>query len=152
MRTFFKLLFRLFLLLVTGMLGLAALAYWRFRHPLPTHGLDYIQGVTGVQFPPGITQYVAHDNAETFITAHLTIPPAEIQPFILRQRFSISPQAAQQLRGVSSLPLPFNIVPASANYALVGRSARNAWTFVLDSRSGDLWATVEYPDAQGDPP
>ena len=90
MRAIFKLVSRLALLLVIALVAVAARLYWVFTHPSPTEGLGYIQNISGVRFPPGISNYVAHDQGESFITAHLTLPPIEIADFAQRYRFAPS--------------------------------------------------------------
>ena len=159
-----KLLFRLSLLLAIVLVAVAVRLYWVFTHPSPAEGLNYIQGTSGVRFPPGVTNFVSYDRGESFVTAHLTLPPAEIAGFAQRYHFIPSqrsdilspvargPNPTGWLREPERLPAPFSSIPSAPLLSHFGRTRTNTWTFVLAPRTGDLWVTVEYPDPQGGPP
>lgn len=119
---------------------------WCDLNPPPTKVLSFIQSATGVQFPPSITQYAQFNDGMGSMTVHLTLPPTKIKSFIQQQHFTISPSGSQDISDVSLLPVPFNKVPTSADYALRGSSEKYRWNFVLDARSGNLWVHLYYPD------
>lgn len=146
MKTMLKLLLIGILLSLIYYVGQGAYFLWNLDHPSPTANFSLIQSITGVRFPLGITQYAEFDDVLGYVTAHLKLPPNEIQSFIKQHHFiTIDPMYSLSDRDVSHLSTPFNKIPNSVNYMLRGDKGVHSWHFVLDSRSGNLWLKVWFP-------
>lgn len=139
------------MLLVAGYSAIA------FHHWI---SLSFISRITGVEFPPGISNVTIYDNTEYVVVAHVHVPNDQVAAFVqlndfekIEDRQELKDRIAQVSRFAPSLfDARFRDVPMTANWNKLGRTESNTWLFQLDRATGDLWIEVMYPDRGGDPP
>ena len=150
-------------LIVGGVTALTLLAGWLVFPCTPHGSLAYMQRISGVRLPPGIRDVSVYDNGETYVTAHVLLPAGAVndfasqfafQPVLHKEGAPVGiPGAPFGILGIEGLAPAFRTIPKDADLAeFHGRSTNNTWLFILDTRSGHLWFTVQYPDYGGDPP
>lgn len=117
--------------------------------------LRFIQRITRVTLPSGISEIDMDDNGEFYVTAHLILPMQTVERFLIDNRFQSfrAGQLPAPVIGFDRLQERYRKPPEDAEWHyLEGHSDGHRWNFRLDRKSGGLWMEILYPDFAGDRP
>ncbi len=104
-------------------------------------GLGQIESISGITFPANVTNVSVNSTDSAYITAHATIPAADIESFISQNGFKQG-KLTMNMMGVNMLDPAYRSIPSTANLLVEGKNGSNRWIFRLDRASGDVWTTV----------
>lgn len=114
--------------------------------------LRYLQEASGVRLPDGLRNVDTYDNGESFMVAHVGLPPDAIEKFIAENKFApFDSSDFEASSWMGSLSARWRTVPVTSElFYLAGPTPNSHWYFWLDRKTGDLWVLVRYPDFAGD--
>ena len=121
--------------------------------------LPFIKRVTTIQFPEHLKTLAEYGNGEYESMGKYLIPPQEIPAFITSHPFVPVPVMhprppltdfnffchSDLIPLSDSIPSP-DSVPL---HYFTGCRPGNAWTIVLNEKTGELWINIQYPDWGG---
>jgi nitrous oxide reductase accessory protein NosL len=113
---------------------------------------EYFQSVSSIVFPEGAEMTVCVDNLEWTVQAVFQLPDQDIEEFIVKNDFQpVTNSDAPDSFSFFLLPEVHRQFPDADNlYAAIGSTDRELnWYYLLDKKSGRLWAQINYPDRSG---
>lgn len=115
---------------------------------------SYLEEQAGFTLPQNTTNenhFIASDLA---FTSHYTLPLDSVYSFSGRAGLSMNPPNSwDPILFTEELSPPWDLIPEQGSFLYgAGSSGWNSWDILLNADTGDLWATVYYTDASGDPP
>ena len=114
----------------------------------------YLEEQAGFTLPPNTSNEKHFTGSDLAFTSHYTIPLDSINIFAGEAGLSVEPPDGwDPILFTEELPPPWNNIPELGSFLYgAGSSGWNSWDMLLNANTGDLWATVYYTDASGDPP
>lgn len=115
---------------------------------------SYLEEHAGFLLPDNTCNVVHFTGSDIAFTSHYTIPADSMAVFALRAGLRTEkPLGWTQILFTDELPPPWCSIPENGSFMYgTGRSNWNRWDILLDTDTGDLWATMYYTDASGDAP
>lgn len=113
---------------------------------------QYFQSVSSISFPEGSQMIDCVDNLEWAVQAVFQLPAQHIEKFITENYFQLVTNSdAPDSFSFFLLPEAHRQFPDADNlYSATGSTDRELnWYYLLDKKSGRLWAQINYPDWNG---
>ena len=115
---------------------------------------SYLEEQAGFSLPGNTSDEKHFTGSDLAFTSHYTIPLDSVYRFAGEAGLSVEPPDGwDPILFTEELPPPWNNIPELGSFLYgAGSSGWNSWDMLLNANTGDLWATVYYTDASGDPP
>lgn len=114
--------------------------------------LEYFQAVSSIKLPEDTGIIDCQDNLEWTVQAIFQLPDIDLWGFISENEF----QPVEKSTGFESnlfilLPKKHRQPPDTEQlYSVAGTNdGRTNWSYILDKKTGKLWAHINYPDWGG---
>lgn len=116
--------------------------------------MKYLEEQAGFKFPGGTTNVEHFTGSDLAFTSHYTIPSDSVYTFAGEAGLSVEqPCRWDPILFLEELPAPWDSIPDTGDFLYgFGSSGWNSWDILLDAGTGNMWVTVYYTDASGDPP
>ncbi len=116
--------------------------------------MNYIEEHAGFTFPRGTKNVEHFTDSDLAFTSHFTVPLDSVYTFAGEAGLSVEkPCRWDPVLFLEELPSPWDSIPAEGSFLYgSGSSGWNSWDIILNAESGDMWVTMYYTDASGDPP
>jgi len=114
---------------------------------------NYLEEQAGFTLPGNTSSEKHFTGSDLAFTSHYTIPPESVYAFAGEAGLTVvQPDGWDPIQFVEELPSPWNLIPEQGSFLYgAGSSGWNSWDIILNAKTGDLWSTVYYTDASGDP-
>jgi len=115
---------------------------------------EYLEKRAGFVLPDGVRNVEHFTGSDIAFTSHYTIPVDSIQVFAESAGLRSEPTDKwDPILFTEQLTGPWNIIPESGSFLYgTGTMGWNSWDLILEMETGDLWTTMYFTDASGDPP
>lgn len=113
---------------------------------------EYFQATSSIDFPEDTHMIDCFDNLEWTVHAVLQLPTSNLEEFMRKNEFqAVAISTAPDSTSFFLLPKQHRQFSATDELysATSTKGANTHWYYILDKKTGKLWAQINYPDWSG---